>query len=189
MKRVFVSVCLVILTVFFSACAGKVGLPNTGTAESTIAPATTSTGSTVEPTVSATLPEGFTDLSVRTIISKYFAQRKAYLQGAVDTIDVVVEPMVADEAAHKEKLVEAKATVENSVVVIDILRFDDRVAEVATTEIATFVINGETKQESVVHLIRVYQDQAGHLVVGSDGYAEETTGFVSASYLSGETFE
>ena len=72
---------------------------------------------------------------------------------------------------------------------IDLLRFDDWVAEVATTETVTFVIDGETKQESIVHLICVYLDTAGYLVVGSDGYTEETTGFVSASYVSGKTFE
>ena len=140
-------------------------------------------------TTSVTPAEGFTEVGIRTVISKYFSQRKAYLQGASDTIDVVVEPMVTDEAAHKKKIAEMNTALADSVVVIDLLRFDDWVAEVATTETATFVINGETKQESIVHLIRVYQDKAGCLVVGSDGYTEETTGFVSASYVSGETFE
>lgn len=131
--------------------------------------------------------QGFTDLGIRTIISQYFSQRKAYLQGTADTIEAVVEPMVTDEAAHKEKFAEANATLVNSVVVIDLLRFDDWVAEVTVTETATFAINGETKQEDIEHAINVYLNNAGDLVVGSDGYAEETTGFVSASHIGEET--
>ena len=171
MKRI---VCILLLALLLTACGKeKIKEPTVTTA----------------PTISETQPEGFTDLGIRTVISQYFSQRKAYLQGAADTIEAVVEPMVRDEAAHKDKMAQTNAALADSVVVIDLLRFDDWVAEVATTETATFEINGERKQESIVHLIRVYQDKAGCLVVGSDGYTEETTGFVSASYLSGETFE
>ncbi len=131
--------------------------------------------------------QGFTDLGIRTVISQYFSQRKAYLQGAADTIEAVVEPMVTDEAGHKDKIAQTNAALVNSVVVIDLLRFDDWVAEVTVTETATFVINGETKQENIEHAINVYLNNAGDLIVGSDGYAEETTGFVSASHVSVET--
>lgn len=175
MKRI---VCILLLVLFLTAC-GKEKIQ-----EPTLA-----TDPTTASTTSETLLKGFSDVGIRTIISEYFSQRKAYLQGAVDTIDVIVEPMVTDEAAHKDKLAQTNAALMDSVVVIDLLRFDDWVAEVATTETVTFEINGETKQESVVHLIRVYLNKAGYLVVGSDGYTEEATGFVSASYLSGETFE
>lgn len=171
-RRLFIL--LLLLALFLTACGRE-----------TIQDPTVTTA----PTTSETLLKGFTDLGIRTIISQYFSQRKAYLQGAVDTIDVIVEPMVRDESAHKGKIAQTNAALVDSVVVIDLLRFDDWVAEVATTETATFVVDGETKQESVVHLIRVYLDKAGYLVVGSDGYTEETTGFVSASYVSGETFE
>ena len=174
MKRI---VCILLLALLLTACGkGKIEDP-------TVTDPTTAT------TASETLLKGFSDLGIRTIISQYFSQRKAYLQGTADTIDVVVESMVTDEAAHKGKITQTNAALVDSVVVIDLLRFDDRVAEVATTETATFEINGETRQENIVHLIRVYLNTAGYLVVGSDGYTEETTGFVSASYLSGETFE
>ena len=175
MKRI---VCILLLAFCLTACGkGKIENP------------TVATDPTTAPATSESLLKGFSDLGIRTIISQYFSQRKAYLQGEVDSIEAVVEPMVKDEAAHKDKIAQTNAAFVDSVVVIDLLRFDDWVAEVATTETATFEINGETKQESVVHLIRVYLNTAGYLVVGSDGYTEETTGFVSASYLSGETFE
>ena len=175
MKRI---VYILLLALLLTACGkGKIEDP------------TVTADPTTVPTTSETLLKGFSDLGIRTIISQYFSQRKAYLQGEVDTIDVIVEPMVRDEAAHKTKIKQTNAALVDSVVVIDLLRFDDWVAEVATTETATFEINGETKQESIVHLIRVYLNAAGYLVVGSDGYTEETTGFISASYLSGETFK
>lgn len=95
--------------------------------------------------------------------------------------------MVVDEAAHKETLVEINGALVNSTVAIDLVLFDDFTAEVTATETATFMIDGETKQEIIGHSICVYQNSAGCLIVGSDGYAEETTGFISASYISEET--
>lgn len=175
MKRI---VCILLLALLLTACGKE-----------KIQEPTLETDPTTTPTASEPLLKGFSDLGIRTIIREYFSQRKTYLQGAADTIEAVVEPMVRDEAAHKEKIAQTNAALVDSVVVINLLRFDDWVAEVATTETVTFRINGETKQESVVHLIRVYLDKAGYLIVGSDGYIEETTGFVSASYVSGETFE
>ena len=89
MKRI---VCILLLALLLTACGkGKIENP------------TVATDPTTATTTSETLLKGFSDLGIRTIISQYFSQRKAYLQGEVDTIDVIVEPMVRDEAAHKEK--------------------------------------------------------------------------------------
>lgn len=131
--------------------------------------------------------QGFTELSVRTVISKYFLERKAYLQGIADTISVAVAPMVADEDSHKEVLTNANAVLINSTVEISEILLGDYVAEVIATESATFAVDGEIKQENVVHAINVYLNNAGDLVIGSDGYAEETSAFVSASYISAES--
>lgn len=128
--------------------------------------------------------QGFSELSVRTIINNYFAQRKAYLQNTADTIDAAVTPMVTDEAAHREALAEANAVLTNSTVVINTVVIGDYVADVEATETATFVINGETVQESVVHKICVYEKNDGSLSVGSDGYMITATGFISASYVN-----
>lgn len=130
--------------------------------------------------------QGLSDLSVRTLVSRYFSQRKAYLQGVADTIEVVVEPMVTDEAAHKTTIVEANAVLDNSTVVINTVLIGDYVAEVTATETATFVIAGELTQETIVHTICIYENREEYLIISSDGYRELTTGFVSASYIGAE---
>jgi len=128
-------------------------------------------------------------LSVRTLVSRYFSQRKAYLQGAMDTINTVVEPMITDEAEHRAELVKLNVIFNDSTVVINTVLVGDYLAEVTATETVTFRIAGELIQEVVVHTVCVYENREKYLIVSSDGYREVTTGFISASYISTETAE
>lgn len=127
--------------------------------------------------------QGLTEFNVRMLIGRYFSQRKAYLQGTSDTIDVVVTPMVTDEAAHRATLANAEIALVDSTVTIDTIAMGDDIALVTATETATFLVDGQTEQESVAHDIRVFMNSDGYLIINSDGYAETTTDFVSASYV------
>lgn len=127
--------------------------------------------------------QGTAELNVRTLTNRYFAQRKAYLQGVSETIPDAVEPIVADEAVHKEWFVDSGANLVDSTIVIDSVAIGDYINNVEVIETATFVIDGITVQESIIHKISVYLKNSGDLIVGSDGYAEDSTGFESASYV------
>lgn len=90
---------------------------------------------------------GLSELGVRTLVSRYFAQRKAYLQGISDTISSAVTAMVTDEAVHRETLAEADAVLADSTVVIGTVILEDYMARVEATETATFVVDGEAVQD------------------------------------------
>lgn len=128
--------------------------------------------------------QGLTELNVRILVSRYFSQRKAYLQGTADTINAAVAPMVTDEMAHKAVLTEANITLTDSTVIINTIAIGDYIADVTATETATFLLNGVTTQESIIHKIYIYKSSEGYLCVSSDGYIESTTNFASASYVS-----
>ena len=128
--------------------------------------------------------QGLTEPNVRMLVSRYFAQRKAYLQGTADTISVAVEPMVTDEASHRNRLADAGVTLVDSFAVIDTVAFwSDRVPVMAT-ETITYMINGETIQKTVSHDITVIADENGYLLLSRDGYAYEL--FSSTSYVPPE---
>ena len=129
---------------------------------------------------------GLSDFTVRTIVSRYFTQRKAYLQGTSETISAAVSAMVTDEAAHKEALTEANAVLTNSTITINSVIIGDYVACVDVAEAATFLIDDEVTQETVAHTIRVYTKSDDSLIVGSDGYIVNAVDFTSAAYVSPE---
>ena len=126
---------------------------------------------------------GLTEFNVRMLVSRYFSQRKNYLQGTADTIDVVVTPMVTDEAAHRDVLANEEIVLVDSTITIDTITIGNYIALVTATETATFLVEGLTTQESVTHEIRVFMNRDGYLIINSDGYAESTTDFASASYV------
>ena len=127
---------------------------------------------------------GLTDLGVRTLVSRYFTQRKAYLQGKIDAMNSAVVTMVVDEATHRETLSEAGAIFVDSTVQINLVIVEDFMARVEATENITFMIGNERIQESVVHLLYICAKDDGTIIVCSDGYTEMTTGFSSASYVN-----
>ena len=127
---------------------------------------------------------GLTEFNVRMLVSRYFAQRKAYLQGTAETIDVVVPAMVTDEAAHKQAIEEANAVLLDSTVVINEVAFWDEITPVSATETVSFRINEQIIQETVTHEIVVLFDSDGCLYVTSDSYSDSL--FSSAAYVPPE---
>ena len=127
---------------------------------------------------------GLSEFNVRMIVNRYFAQRKAYLQGPAETIDVVAPAMVTDEAAHKEAIAEANAVLVDSTVVINEVAFWNGITPVTATETVSFRINEQIIQETVLHEIIVLFDSDGCLYVTSDGYSDSL--FSSAAYVPPE---
>ncbi len=98
-------------------------------------------------------------MSVRTLINRYFTERKDFLHGTKDTISVVVNPIIADESSHRNYLLEAGITLVNSAIAINNIDIAEYTADVIVTETVTFAINGEVSQEEIIHTILVYENR------------------------------
>jgi len=127
---------------------------------------------------------GLSDANIRAFVEMYFAQRKGYLQGSVNTIACAVGPVTTDEAAHKAALAAANVTFADSSLTILTILSGDKMADIKLTETATYIVNGKTKREIIVHKLCVFPDpNTNVLILSADGYKEELTKFESASYL------
>ena len=126
----------------------------------------------------------FHELSIRSTVNDYFAQRKSFLAGAVATIPSAVEPMTADEAVHKEALTQAGYTFVESVIVINTVSYGETRAFATVTETMTVAGSGGTIQKTIVHDLTLFANSEGRPVVSSDGYSYDV--FVSASYVPDE---
>ena len=129
---------------------------------------------------------GLTEFNVRMLVSRYFTQRKAFLQGTAETIDVVVPAMVTDEAAHKDAIADVGADLIDSVVVIESLSLGDYTADVVVAETVDYLLAGENKQEEISHKITVFMRDDSTLIVHADAYRDVYSDFRSASYISPE---
>lgn len=125
---------------------------------------------------------GLTELNVRTIVSRYFAQRKAYLQGTADTISAAHERRIDNEEIHKEALAQANAVLVDSAILINTVEIGDYTAWVTATETVTYEINSEELTEVIFHEILVEMMSNNVLMVRSDGYYESLINFASAAY-------
>ena len=170
MKRWFVL--LVVLTLLLCACGEEVP---PATEPPTAAP-------TAAPTEAPKLDEEM----VRAAIDHYFAQRKDFLMGTSENIAIANLPIVTDEAAHRAAMETGEATLTDSTVEIVLVECGDTMAEAEVTETVVFEINGETVRESVRHRIYMFLHEDGNVYVSGDGYKENTTGFVSCSYIDPE---
>ena len=125
---------------------------------------------------------GLTEFNVRMLVSRYFTQRKAFLQRVSDTINAAHERRFTNELLHRTALEEVDAQLVDSTIVIDAVGVGEHTAEVFVTETVSMLINGEVKQEIVFHEVLVELMPDSTLLVRGDGYFEETIGFASASY-------
>lgn len=146
---------------------------------STVAP-------TAAPTAAPTEAPKLDEEMVRAAIDHYFAQRKDFLMGTSENIAIANLPMVTDEAAHRAAMETGEATLTDSTVEIVLVECGDTMAEAEVTETVVFEINGETVRESVRHRIYLFVHEDGNVYVSGDGYKENTTGFVSCSYIDPE---
>lgn len=127
------------------------------------------------------------ELSVRAAINSYFSQRLSFLKGEIDSIDVINEGMMADEIAHKTHLEEENIVMQSSNVAITSVSCWDNMAVATATETAVFVTNGETVAETIVHEVTLcFISDVNAVVLQSDKYTENSTGFSSCSYISPE---
>ena len=127
---------------------------------------------------------GFSDANIRAFVEMYFAQRKGYLQGSVNSVVCAVAPLTTDEAAHKAALAAANVTYVDFSLTFLKISFGEKTGEVKLTETATYIVNGKIKREIIVHKLSLFPDPYTKvLTLGSDGYKEEITKFESASYL------
>ncbi len=126
---------------------------------------------------------GLNELNVRLVVNSYFEQRLAYLKGECDEIAVVNIPMGNDEAKHKAYLETNNIAILDTAVVLDTIECWGNIATVTATEIASFLVDGQTVQETIAHTITVYNDADNILLLQSDAYIENTSGFESCSYI------
>lgn len=126
------------------------------------------------------------NLSTNEIIADYMNARHLAITNSVNELleNYSVSGIVVDENRHFEVLSE-----EN----IDITAFDYEIAsigesdvmtEVVVEETITYEINNVINTECIEHFIIVMYEDNGAPIVVSDSYAEEYSGFVSASYVN-----
>lgn len=126
--------------------------------------------------------KGLTEPNVRMLVSRYFAQRKAYLQGAADTISVAHDRRIVNEESHRNALAQTNAVLVDSAFLINTVEIGDYTAWVTATETVTYEINSEELTEVIFHEILVEMKSNNVLLVRSDGYFESLNNFASAAY-------
>lgn len=124
------------------------------------------------------------ELSMPLVVSEYFAQRHAFLEGEVEAIDIACIPITNDEAKHRESLIDSGIARVGLQFSIDDITIDDALAQVTAVEELTYDIDGNVYTASIEHILTVYQTQDKGLVVAADEYFESFSNFQSSSYIS-----
>lgn len=127
--------------------------------------------------------ENYDEAGIYNAVSKYFAQREAYLLSMASTIDNVIPGLIKDEDAHKAAIAEAGIEWQSSDVVIHSIAYWDSHAQVVATETVTYRKNGVEKTEAIIHRLQLGQVDDGRIFTARDLYYEAITGFRSCSYL------
>lgn len=125
------------------------------------------------------------DSAVRALVTRYFREREAYLNGEADEIPSAIDPLVRDEEKHRLSLQEAGAKFTSSAITFDEVSCWDDVADVTVTEEIVYQSSTDTVPETIVHKLRI-RPESGGLVVRSDGFEETSSGFTSCSYVRPE---
>lgn len=128
----------------------------------------------------------YNETGVYNAVVDYFERREAYLKETSSEISNIVSPILTDEASHLAAIHSSGAQLLSSEVDIQINGCWDSHSEAVVTEKVTYRINGAEQSEEVVHLIWLFLLDDGSIIVSSDGYKENITGFTSASYLQPE---
>ena len=124
------------------------------------------------------------ELTARSIVNTYFAERLAFLTGYSESIASAVEPITNDEITHRETLVNNNITyISYTLSFVDIIYWDN-VAEVTVEETVTYLENSVQKNCVITHTILLYIENSGNAIIGSDGYVDPIIDFESASYVS-----
>lgn len=123
------------------------------------------------------------ELLVRSIINQYFLQREEFLLGNSDSISSAVPAIASDESSHMRILEGLNIIYLSSAITINSLTCWDYTADVMVTEIASYRIDNQLVDETVVHNLCVYMPTAEEIIVASDAYFEVLSNFCSCAYV------
>lgn len=126
------------------------------------------------------------ELTARSIVNTYFAERLAFLTGDSEGIASAVEPITNDEALHREALINNGINYTSSTITITEIVCWERVAEVIVEETVSFIIHENQVNHTIVHHITLYHSYNETTLVNSDAYLDTMANFKSASYLSSD---
>lgn len=128
--------------------------------------------------------QGMNELTARSAVNIYFAERLDFLTGDSESIPSAVEPITNDEFLHKEVLISSNVHYISSTLNFTDINCWEDTADVTVEEAVIYLENSLEKNCVVTHKIVLYLNSAGNAVIGSDGYVDPITHFESASYLS-----
>ena len=126
---------------------------------------------------------GLSNISVTQATNRYFEERNAYLLGETNVMDWPVVGIVNDEAAHKAQYGQKNIVLSDISYTVDTVACFDTYAEVSVSETVSYIKNGVTAQETVMHMVTIYLDTSNIPLVVADEYRELFSSFVSCSYV------
>lgn len=127
--------------------------------------------------------EVWSEDSITIQVEEYFAERFDILRGRDDgTRDSALEAVFEDEEKHLAVMQNLGFDIDAYNIEVVEVNVEPNYAVVTVVETVAFHNDGIVT-ETVEHNIMVYTDEMGKIVVGSDAYAENTTGFTSCSYV------
>ena len=125
----------------------------------------------------------YTPEGVWNVVGEYFAQREAYLLETSAEMSNINPGILPDEASHLAAIHSSGVEWLRSFITIGSVDCWDSHAEAVVTETVMFRVNGTEQTETVVHTLQLGLLDDGTILVVSDGYQENTTGFTSCSYV------
>lgn len=122
--------------------------------------------------------------SVECVLQSYFAQREALLKSEQESIETAVTPIITDETKHREVMMGSGISLVDSSITIAEISDMENYSLATVQETLTYEKNGVVFTEGVLHKLELANDSTGELLVISDGYREEASGFYSCSYVA-----
>lgn len=125
----------------------------------------------------------WSERNIEVRIGEYFAERFDILNEQSDgTCDSALEAVFEDEEKHLAVMQNLGFDIDAYNIEVVEVNVEPNYAVATVVETVAFHSDGIVT-ETVEHTIMVYTDEMGKIVVGSDAYAENTTGFASCSYV------
>lgn len=132
----------------------------------------------------ATAQTYINDMEAVQAVNRYFEERNAYLLGESDAMDWPVAGLVNDEASHILLCAEKNIVILDIYYTIGFVENYDTYTEVGVTEVVSYIKEGVTAEEEVIHTLYLHLDHTNTLVVAADAYLEMFSTFVSCSYVN-----
>lgn len=131
--------------------------------------------------------DNITNVPAASVICAYMSARNKVLTSGetADLASVAVTGLVNDEIKHRELLLEDGIVIENTTYLVT--GFEDLETQINVTLVES--LQTTEAIESIEHTIVLYSGENNELMVASDAYYEETSGFYSASYVQEDSCE